>query len=174
MQLWGAADLILLAGVYALFAWGRYQERWAHIAAWLGFGSGGLIAIVYSQRTWFVVRNWRGRRFVVYSGRARIELPKNKGGYKEKSARAGTVDMGSISTSPAGNGLDCFGWDNWDVPHLQPGLARRRADSTDLGGGGADHYRRLVRALGADVSAKRCAFCVVCRIPLLHPLDDLS
>lgn len=48
-QFWGAADLITLAGSYALFAWGRYQERWAHVAAWLGFGGGGLIAIVYSR-----------------------------------------------------------------------------------------------------------------------------
>lgn len=49
MQLWGAADLIILTIAYALFAWGRYQERWAHVAAWLGFGAGGLIAIVYSR-----------------------------------------------------------------------------------------------------------------------------
>ena len=49
MQLWGAADLVILAGIYALFAWGRYQERWAHVAAWLGLGGGGLIAIVYSS-----------------------------------------------------------------------------------------------------------------------------
>jgi hypothetical protein len=49
MQLWGAANLICLTAAYALFAWGRYQERWAHVAAWLGFGAGGLIAIVYSK-----------------------------------------------------------------------------------------------------------------------------
>ena len=49
MQLWGAADLILLAGIYALFAWGRYKEVWAHVAAWLGCAGGGLIAIVYSS-----------------------------------------------------------------------------------------------------------------------------
>ncbi|MBI5950849.1 MAG: hypothetical protein HY865_04270 [Chloroflexi bacterium] len=49
MQLWGAADLIILAAIYALFAWGCYKEGWAHVAAWLGCAGGGLIAIVYSS-----------------------------------------------------------------------------------------------------------------------------
>jgi len=49
MQLWGAADQILLALVYGMFAWGRYEERWGHLAAWLGMIGGGFIAIVYSR-----------------------------------------------------------------------------------------------------------------------------
>ncbi|NUQ83679.1 MAG: hypothetical protein HUU11_03105 [Anaerolineales bacterium] len=49
MQLWGAADQLLLALVYVVFAWGRYQERWGHVAAWLGMIGGGFIAIVYSR-----------------------------------------------------------------------------------------------------------------------------
>ena len=48
-QLWGAADQLLLGIVYGLFAWGRYQEFWGHIAAWLGMFGGGFIAIVYSR-----------------------------------------------------------------------------------------------------------------------------
>lgn len=48
-QLWGAADQLLLGIVYGLFAWGRYQEFWGHIAAWLGMAGGGFIAIVYSR-----------------------------------------------------------------------------------------------------------------------------
>lgn len=49
MQLWGAADQLILAIVYGLFAWGRYQERWGHLAAWLGMIGGGFIAIVFSH-----------------------------------------------------------------------------------------------------------------------------
>jgi hypothetical protein len=48
-QLWGAADQLLLGVVYGLFAWGRYEESWGHIAAWLGMIGGGFIAIVYSR-----------------------------------------------------------------------------------------------------------------------------
>jgi len=48
-QLWGAADQLLLGAVYGLFAWGRYQEFWGHIAAWLGMIGGGFIAIIYSR-----------------------------------------------------------------------------------------------------------------------------
>jgi len=48
-HLWGAADQLLLGVVYGLFAWGRYQESWAHIAAWLGMIGGGFIAITYSR-----------------------------------------------------------------------------------------------------------------------------
>lgn len=49
MQLWGAADQLILAGVYGSFAWGRYQERWGHIAAWLAMIGGGFIAIIFSR-----------------------------------------------------------------------------------------------------------------------------
>ena len=48
-QLWGALDQLLLAIIYVLFAWGRYQERWGHIATWLGMVGGGFIAIIYSH-----------------------------------------------------------------------------------------------------------------------------
>ncbi len=49
MQLWGAASQLLLGAVYGLFAWGRHQERWAHLAVWLGATSGGLAAIAFSK-----------------------------------------------------------------------------------------------------------------------------
>ena len=49
MQLWGAADQLLLSALYGLYAWGRYQERWGHIAAWLAMIGGGFIAIIYSR-----------------------------------------------------------------------------------------------------------------------------
>jgi hypothetical protein len=39
---------VLLAGAYALFAWFRAQERWAHVAAWLGVLAGGVAASAYS------------------------------------------------------------------------------------------------------------------------------
>ena len=48
-QLWGAGSQLLLGVVYGLFAWGRYQEFWGHIAAWLGMLGGGFAAIAYSQ-----------------------------------------------------------------------------------------------------------------------------
>ncbi len=49
VQLWGAADQLLLGVIYGLYAWGRYQERWGHIAAWLGMIGGGFIASIYSR-----------------------------------------------------------------------------------------------------------------------------
>ena len=49
MQLWGAASQLLLGTLFGLFAWGRYQERWGHAAAWLGAAGGGFIAIIYSR-----------------------------------------------------------------------------------------------------------------------------
>ena len=49
MQLWGAADQLILAVLYGIFAWGRYQERWGHIATWLAMIGGGFVAIVFSQ-----------------------------------------------------------------------------------------------------------------------------
>ena len=49
MQLWGAADQLLLGALYGSYAWGRYQERWGHIAAWLAMIGGGFIAIIYSR-----------------------------------------------------------------------------------------------------------------------------
>ena len=48
MRLWGAVAQLLLGITYGLYAWGAYQERWAHIAAWLGAASGGFLAITYS------------------------------------------------------------------------------------------------------------------------------
>ncbi|PKO23407.1 MAG: hypothetical protein CVU38_04250 [Chloroflexi bacterium HGW-Chloroflexi-1] len=49
VQTWGAVDQLILAALYGLFAWGRYQERWGHIAAWLGMIGGGFIVISYSH-----------------------------------------------------------------------------------------------------------------------------
>ncbi|HEU0293682.1 MAG TPA: hypothetical protein VFR47_13155 [Anaerolineales bacterium] len=49
MQLWGAADQLLLSILYGSYAWGRYEERWGHLAAWLGMIGGGFVAIVFSR-----------------------------------------------------------------------------------------------------------------------------
>lgn len=49
MKAWGSATQLLLGVVYGLFAWGRYQERWGHVAAWLGAAGGGFIAIAFSR-----------------------------------------------------------------------------------------------------------------------------
>jgi hypothetical protein len=49
MKLWGAASQLALGVAYGFFAWARYQEGWAHAAAWLGTAAGGLIFVVYSQ-----------------------------------------------------------------------------------------------------------------------------
>ncbi|MCL5995899.1 MAG: hypothetical protein M1546_07570 [Chloroflexi bacterium] len=45
---WAALCQVLLGVAYGLVAWGTYDERWAHVAAWLGVAGGGLIAIAYS------------------------------------------------------------------------------------------------------------------------------
>lgn len=47
-QLLGGLAQLVLAVMYGLFAWGRYQERWAYIAAWTGAGGGGFIVLLYS------------------------------------------------------------------------------------------------------------------------------
>lgn len=47
-QLLGGLAQLTLAVMYGLFAWGRYQERWAYIAAWTGAGGGGFIVLLYS------------------------------------------------------------------------------------------------------------------------------
>ncbi len=48
-RLWAAASQLILAAAYGLFAWFHEQERWAHVAAWLGVLAGGLVASAYSQ-----------------------------------------------------------------------------------------------------------------------------
>ena len=48
-RLWAAAGQLILAITYGLVAWFHGQERWAHVAAWLGVLAGGLIASAYSQ-----------------------------------------------------------------------------------------------------------------------------
>ncbi len=48
-KLWGAGLQLLLGITYGFFAWGRYQTRWGHIAAWLGAAGAGFIALAYSQ-----------------------------------------------------------------------------------------------------------------------------
>ncbi|MBN1889576.1 MAG: hypothetical protein JW850_16390 [Thermoflexales bacterium] len=49
MRMWGAANQLVLGLVYGLYAWGRYKERWGHVAAWLVAGGVGFVAIAYSQ-----------------------------------------------------------------------------------------------------------------------------
>jgi hypothetical protein len=48
-RLWAAGGQLVLGIAYGLFAWFRIQERWAHVAAWLGVLAGGLVASVFSQ-----------------------------------------------------------------------------------------------------------------------------
>ena len=54
-RLWGAASQFLLAIVYALYAWGYYQERWGHFASWLAAAGCGFVAITFSTATGSVV-----------------------------------------------------------------------------------------------------------------------
>ncbi|MFQ5575434.1 MAG: hypothetical protein ACE5G8_00445 [Anaerolineae bacterium] len=49
MQVWGAAAQLWLGVVYGLYAWGRYSERWGHLAAWLGAAAGGFAAVAFSR-----------------------------------------------------------------------------------------------------------------------------
>ena len=49
VQLWGAADQLILAIVYGLFAWARYQEAWGYITIWLVMLGGGFIAIGFGR-----------------------------------------------------------------------------------------------------------------------------
>jgi hypothetical protein len=48
-RLWAAGGQLILGVAYGLFAWFRGQERWGHVAAWLGVMAGGLVATAYSQ-----------------------------------------------------------------------------------------------------------------------------
>jgi hypothetical protein len=47
--LWGAAGQMLLGIGFGLYAWILEQERWGHVAAWLGVFAGGFVAVAYSQ-----------------------------------------------------------------------------------------------------------------------------
>lgn len=47
-KLWAAGGQLLLGAVYALVAWDRQEERWGHVAAWLGVLGGGLLALAFS------------------------------------------------------------------------------------------------------------------------------
>lgn len=49
MQLWGAAAQLAVGVMYGFYAWGRYKERWGHLAAWLGAAGGGFLAVAYSS-----------------------------------------------------------------------------------------------------------------------------
>lgn len=49
MRLWGAAGQLVLAVIYGLYAWGKYKERWGHLAVWLAAAGGGIVVITYSQ-----------------------------------------------------------------------------------------------------------------------------
>ncbi len=45
---WGALSQFLLAGVYGLYAWSKYKERWAHLVAWLIALGWTFIAVIYT------------------------------------------------------------------------------------------------------------------------------
>lgn len=49
MQLWGAADQLILAVAYGLFTWARYQEAWAYVTIWLMMVGCGFIANMLSR-----------------------------------------------------------------------------------------------------------------------------
>lgn len=49
IKLWGSATLLVLGVTYGLFAWGRYRVGWAHLAAWLGVGSGVFLGAAISR-----------------------------------------------------------------------------------------------------------------------------
>ncbi|MDH4209698.1 MAG: hypothetical protein OEV76_12540, partial [Anaerolineae bacterium] len=48
-RLWAAGGQLILGVTYGLVAWFFDQERWGHVAAWLGVIAGGFIATVYSR-----------------------------------------------------------------------------------------------------------------------------
>lgn len=48
-RLWAAGSQLILCVSYGLAAWFFGQERWGHVAAWLGVMAGGFIATVYSR-----------------------------------------------------------------------------------------------------------------------------
>jgi hypothetical protein len=48
-RLWAAGGQLILGVTYGLVAWFFDQERWGHVAAWLGVMAGGFIATVYSR-----------------------------------------------------------------------------------------------------------------------------
>jgi hypothetical protein len=48
-RLWAAGGQLILGVTYGLAAWFFKQERWGHVAAWLGVIAGGFIAAVYSR-----------------------------------------------------------------------------------------------------------------------------
>ena len=48
-RLWAAGGHLILGVTYGLAAWFFDQERWGHVAAWLGVMAGGFIATVYSR-----------------------------------------------------------------------------------------------------------------------------
>jgi hypothetical protein len=47
-RLWQAAAQFLLAGVYGLYSWQTYKERWAHLVTWLVAAGSSFVAISYS------------------------------------------------------------------------------------------------------------------------------
>ena len=48
-RLWGAATQILLGIIYLLYAWGVFNEIWAHLGVWLLAFGGGFIVIAFSS-----------------------------------------------------------------------------------------------------------------------------
>ena len=48
-RLWAAGSQLILGVTYGLVAWFFDEERWGHVAAWLGVMAGGFIATVYSR-----------------------------------------------------------------------------------------------------------------------------
>ena len=48
-RLWAAGGQLILGVTYGLATWFFDQERWGHVAAWLGVMAGGFIATVYSR-----------------------------------------------------------------------------------------------------------------------------
>jgi len=49
MKIWGAVTLIILGGIYGVFAWSRNESRWAHLGIWLFTAGGGFVAILLSS-----------------------------------------------------------------------------------------------------------------------------
>jgi hypothetical protein len=47
-RLWGAAGQLLLAGVYGLYAWGTFKERWGHFATWLAAAGCAFVGLAFN------------------------------------------------------------------------------------------------------------------------------
>ena len=168
MQLWGAADQLILAFIYGLFAGGRYQERWGHLAAWLGMIGGGSIAIVFSH----------GHGSLAAKGAliAAVMILAERALYSLKERE--TIRRRSWAFIRLAWGLyqcpllvaDGFGRNYWFVSGPKSDPAGWRSDTADLGSRGTSHHQRVICSFSPPVSQSTLR--LVLRHRSLYALDN--